>query len=365
MPQSPFELPPEVAYRLHRIGLADEAGGLVAPPDGRSEPDQFKVMLTPLARKDWQFLALARNPGARMQLHEMLSEGLERLRTASWGARDFALVGSSGQVFSQRRLCWVLRVDQSKATIIVHAIVRPQLNPFRCIWRYFDQRKALDLLRTNQLYLRRLDLLQDHFEARPTRPMTAARNLALSQVFGPIPSAFQRAYEFQRRALYICCWHKSEEESPQMWTDYCGDYGGFALQSTERLLQHQYAQMCEGREGLFFREIEYVDHATYDPISHGIPAQAFLKQLKFGHEKEIRFAWFAMDSISGSEVEIEAKLAALAESRRLPFDLGAVVERIVLNPIDPQNFHQEMRESLQQQHPELLSRIVISAHARR
>src|SRR5687768_9896993 len=43
---------------------------------------------------------------------------------------------------------------------------------------------------------------------------------------------------------------------------------------------------------LFFRDIDYIDHETHDPRSHGVPEQAFLKRRKFSDEREIRLARF-------------------------------------------------------------------------
>lgn len=361
MNQSPFRLRRAIAERLHADGVRDESRDMIVPPDVTDGRSTFKVRFTCLAWNDWEFLAAAQFPGAAMQFREMLTEGLACLRSGEWAPRDMVAVGSGGHVFSNHRFCWVLRFGDADYTIIVHGIARPALDPFRRIWRYFDQNKALDLLRSSELYLRRLDLLADQFEARPSQPMVEARVVALTQVFGKLPEPPLRFYEQQRRATYINCWHKAEEETPRIWAEYCGDRGGLALQTTERQLQHQFVRMREGRAEFFYRDVAYVDHNSHDPASHGIPEQAFLKRKAFVHENEIRFAWYAVEAISGTSSDIDRSLAALPDGRRLPFDLEAATERIVLNPLATAFQQQELLDVLAQHHPELRNRICASA----
>lgn len=117
-----------------------------------------------------------------------------------------------------------------------------------------------------------------------------------------------------------------------MWAEYCPENDGLAVQSTERRLQHQFVRMLKGRDGLFFRDIDYVDHKTYNPRSHGVPEQAFLKQRQFVNEREIRFAWWVHHAISGTNAEVEVMLSALPDYLRLPFDLASATDSIVLHP---------------------------------
>jgi hypothetical protein len=41
------------------------------------------------------------------------------------------------------------------------------IQPTKKVWRYFDQKKAVHLIETSHLYLRRLDLLTDYYEGDP------------------------------------------------------------------------------------------------------------------------------------------------------------------------------------------------------
>jgi hypothetical protein len=68
------------------------------------------------------------------------------------------------------------------------------------------------------------------------------------------------------------------------------------------------------------------------PGLHGVPEQAFWKQRKFAHEREIRLARFMPGIFCGAQEDIERALAGLPTCYRVPFDLEAAVEAVVLNP---------------------------------
>jgi hypothetical protein len=315
--------------RMRETGLAEELCGLKPPlGDNADSPVRF----TESAAADWDFLNGSQIIGAPMQLDAILAEGLAVLRRGRFPSQSVELLGGDGAIWHQRGLRWVIRFVDEDRSIVVHGIAQARLNPFRKIWRYFDQGKAVDLLETGELYLCRVDRLADTHEARPTEPMQRAREAALRRAFGDSWPGDPHWYDNIRRALYVTCFQKLEVESVEMWRDYCPGGGGLALQVTERTLQHEVARLRRGYPEIFFREIDYIDHAVHDPASHGVPEQAFLKLRKFEHEREIRLARFMPEIFCGTQEDIERCLGGLPDHFCVPFDLEAAVEAVVFNP---------------------------------
>lgn len=329
--------------RMREKGLAEEGDGLQPAPGG--EVNQA-VKFTASAAADWDFLQGSRIIGAPMQLDAILAEGLAVVAKGRFPAREIESLGGDGAIWHQRGLRWVIRFVPEDRSMVVHGIAQARLNPFRKIWRYFDQEKAIDLLRTSELFLCRVDRLADEFEARPTEAMRRAREKALGGVFGADWPGDPHWYENIRRALFVTCFQKLEIESAEMWRDYCPSGGGLAIQVTERTLQHEVARMRPGRRELFLRDIEYIDHATYEPTSHGLPEQAFFKRMKFRYEREIRLAWFLPEMACGTQEEIERFLSSLPAGLRVPIRLDAAVEAVVLNPACTENDRAALRALL-------------------
>lgn len=341
------------AARMREIGLTEEQAGLRPPPGNNANG---VVQFTRSAAADWDFLHGSRIVGAPMQLDAILAEGLDVLTRRGFAPREIESLGGDGAVWYQRGLCWVIRLVEEDQSIVVHGIAQVRLNPFRKIWRYFDQQKAIDLLKSAELYLCRLDRLKDTHEARPTNAMEKAHLEALRIVFGNSWPGNPHWYDNIRRALYVTCFQKYEIESAEMWREYCPGRGGLAIQVTERALQHEFAQLRDLHPQLFFRDIDYIDHETHNPTLHGVPEQAFLKRRKFKHEREIRLARFIPEAICGTQENIERYLRTLPDHYRIPFDLEAAIETIVLNPACSVEDRAALVTALEKR-PGLLSRV--------
>jgi len=349
----------ESAARMRADGLREETNATSSPLTAEgADPIRF----TPSALADWHFLASARIIGAPLQYSEVLATGLTELRHGQPARLSLTPLPPDGLVWEQRNLRWVTRATDNWERVFVHGIAREAFDPFRKLWRYFKQFKAVDLLRTSQLYLCRLDLLEaDPFEGRPTQPMLDQLAAVSRSVFGEHAPEPRLHFENQRRATYACCWQKLEEESAEMWRDYCDDNSGIAIQSTERRLQHQLAAMQENHGLLYFREVDYIDHETHSPESHGFPEQAFLKRRRYASERETRFARFVPEVFCGTQPEIERALAALSPGQRLPFNLTAATEVLIMNPRASSADRQALLDLIAVNHPSLASRLRRSA----
>jgi hypothetical protein len=228
--------------------------------------------------------------------------------------------------------------------------------------------KAEDLLRTSDLYLRRLDLLTsefegDPYEGTPTFHMLHMWKRAHADVLDPIDDAeAMKRYEHERRATFVCCWQKSEHESWWMWKQYCADKGGFALQTTERKLHHLLTVLREERDTLYLRSVQYADHWYDDQLPHEVPEQTFLKPIWFSDEKEIRFVWFRREyAYAATDAEIEAALSKLDKGERIKISLPNFVDGIVLNPFSEKVQREKILAIVGDKQPDLQGRVADSA----
>src|ERR1035441_4636918 len=180
------------------------------------------------------------------KLQPSLDSAVHILRSHSgYGNSVVPLPRPEGFVLRHGHLRIVYRRYLSENRIVIYAIGCWAINPLAKVWRYFDQRKAVDLLAKKKLYIRRLDCLTDRFEGdpyegTPTFQMLEVYKRFYRQYVGPADDAeLIKRFEYERRATFVSCWQKSENESWLMWKQYCQSGGGFAVQTTERRLNHR------------------------------------------------------------------------------------------------------------------------------
>lgn len=237
------------------------------------------------------------------------------------------------------------------------------IQPTTKVWRYFDQKKAVDLIKTSQLYLRRLDLLTDYYEGdpyegNPTFSLIESDKDAYFKAFGNADEAsIRKGFEYERKATFVSCWQMSDYESWLMWKQYCQRGGGFAVQTTIKRLS-----AISDEKSLSFKDIKYLDHWLDSILEHTVPIQVFLKPHWFADEKEIRLALFRSECIWGIKPErTEEALARLKDHELISINLADLVEQIVLNPFSCECQKKEIVDLVQSFRPELKSRLCESA----
>ncbi len=256
---------------------------------------------------------------------------------------------------------WVFRYDQKAKRIVVDGISPSWRNPLRTVWRYFDEEKAGKLLRSGKLYLCRLDILEDKFEATPTRAMFEDHTRALKAVLGRASAHHLNSFENAKAAIYVSCWQASDYESLAMWKGYCPHDDGFALQTTERQLRHQHAAIQKLNPPFHLKEVRYVNHESDSGFLRDIVDLAFLKATWFSEEREMRFAKNLPHWAAGDEKQTAKALAKLPKGKRVPFDLDAAAVSIVLNPFASGEKNRKMRGMIHSHCRSLEERIKLSA----
>ena len=341
------------------VGMCDagntELGGPLhdAPPSGTAA--SFQVQFTQSALNDWECFSAG--------TQQTLLRAIDELR-AGLGAGNGVLRLSRNDCFLLRRgpMRCVYRRNAANCQVVVFGFGVWAINPLQKIWRYFSQDKAEDLVRTSELYLRRLDRLLDAFEATPTFAMYEDHRRALVGSMGFAADHHLDFFDHLRRALYVSCWQKSEHESFAMWKGYCPDDGGFAIQTTERRLHHEHRRISRSKNHFHLKSVRYVDHASEPAFLRDISDPAFLKASWYSDEKEIRFAAMRIDAAAGGTAEqTEERLNALPDHERIAFDLNCVVEHVVFNPFSRPERRASLVELIRTSRAVLESRIAPSA----
>jgi len=228
------------------------------------------------------------------------------------------------------------------------------------VWRYFDQKKAVDLIKTSQLYLRRLDLLTNYFEGdpyegNPTFSLIEGDMFAHRQFFGSADEAeIRKGYEYERKATFVSCWQMSDHESWLMWKQYCQRGGGFAVQTTLKRV----SALADEKKQIYFKEVTYLDHWLDNSLEHRVPIQVFLKPRWFSDENEIRLALFRGEYICGiMDERMECALASLKDHELISINLADLVEKIVWNPFSCDFQKKEIADLIESLRPELRTRL--------
>lgn len=208
------------------------------------------------------------------------------------------------------------------------------------LWRYIDIPKLYMLLVHGELHFTpAARLRQDEgYEFRIPLANRAAQRASyqefLEQAF---PGASSNARDLQlfdaadSAALDTCaisCWHINSRENNAFWSGYV-PHGGVAIKTTLGRVKNAYAakwrENLRGHRWVCGAKVEYINYETDTlraiPSSVGME-DIFHKADFFAFEQEFRFALL----MKGATPE------ALRSSCRVPIDVGALVEEIVIGP---------------------------------
>lgn len=151
------------------------------------------------------------------------------------------------------------------------------------LWRYMDFTKFVDLLATKELYLCRVDLLDDQREGRFTEPEFTR----LSQR----RDDFATSTEKNRPWFFVNCWCGSERESMPMWDLYAGKAYGVAVKTTMKSLK---AAIAGARDPIFIGRVRYLDWKRHDVNEKGnLIAMCLRKADGYRGEDEVRLVFWS------------------------------------------------------------------------
>jgi hypothetical protein len=215
------------------------------------------------------------------------------------------------------------------------------------LWRYLTFEKFEHLIRTSELYLRRLDKFIDEYEGK----LDAEIATEIHNVFNEFPDAseMQRQLFFLLKNLRTCiftnCWHQNDNENIEMWKTYCGDSEGVLIGTdaeslVNSILAHDFGPM-------HFRPVTYGDKQNNN-IKLTFPLELVnYKQDKYRFENEYRISLFYIKG--DKEIEElkefeELEVTPPEDFITLKIDLNTLIKQIRISPFANDKFRQKVND---------------------
>jgi hypothetical protein len=225
-------------------------------------------------------------------------------------------------------------------------------------WRYMRTKYFVSMILTSMAYFRRLDHLEDQFEAaysphgyeatadELTR-LAAERNIQLPEGVDPTDTSLVTMGSIEaieRAAVFVNCWHRNDHESWAMWKLFARDAdtndGGVAIRSTIRRLKDSFNAGLEIAR-VSIGDVEYIDHET-DLMP--CPLQWLYKNHMFSWEREVRL-W---KPFMPRETSIVGFNEDHPEGLDMHVDLSTLIESIVVSPGSGEDTRANVQHLLEQ-----------------
>jgi hypothetical protein len=176
-----------------------------------------------------------------------------------------------------------------------------ELNPSIAIWRYLTFKKFVSFLELKALWFAKLANFEDLEEG--AMPGLARQQLKHQhhQMEAWFPDEQRRAQvrrfvedneQYGRDLIVASRWFASEQESPNMWTEYAKGPEGIVIRSSPAALDTSLVQSLKDK--WWIGKVRYVDLATHHEMdayeAHQAHLRAFLKGRRVSHENEVRVA---------------------------------------------------------------------------
>ena len=218
------------------------------------------------------------------------------------------------------------------------------------IWRYVDDRKFDDLLKTNEIYLSALVAQKDKNEGREKSSEIEHKHKNWMRFYEwaglKVPSEAAQHEHVKRVAEhwsarlrekgFCLCWHKAETENLEMWKEYVGvGKSGVAIRSTVGRLRDAISLKGQNNVcGALIKEVSY-GHFSIDS-SDGLINRAFFKERdKYEFEREIRLFYWE-DFLKSS--------SNLNSARRLAANLDILILDVTVSPFSQSAYFEGVRK---------------------
>jgi hypothetical protein len=216
------------------------------------------------------------------------------------------------------------------------------------VWRYLSLPKFISLLKSDSLYLARLDKLTDPFEGSLTVKTVEAIDKSLKAL--GTADGFQsiaNVYRESQKSTYICCWHANECESEAMWRLYGGLDGGVAIRSTYADL----ANSIEHAHTTYLGLVSYIDYASTVLPNANLFTPVMHKRVSFSHEREVRLVRYEPLHLGATDGPADLSV---------PWSVDRYCKGIYVNPYAPEFYFDAVKTVVEALRPELSDRITWS-----
>ena len=150
------------------------------------------------------------------------------------------------------------------------------------LWRYMDFTKFVDLVVTTELYLRRVDLLDDPREGLFKDPEWTR---LLQRTDDMAPST-----ENSRSLSFVNCWCEGADESRAMWDLYGANARGIAIKTTMNSVR---SAIGGSDLPIYIGRVEYVDWKQHDRDPGNLIGMCVRKSEGYRHEREVRLLFWS------------------------------------------------------------------------
>jgi hypothetical protein len=255
--------------------------------------------------------------------------------------------------------------------------------------RYITLDALVQILRSGQLRLTRIDKLDDPFEGSVTKkqiddqvPIFSSRNanqmMCLASYYPDMDmpprrsmdpwTELKRRRQAMTRSAHTSCW-TAGPESEAMWRLYCREGGqegqGVSLRST--LGKIETSVECHD---LFVSPIRYRDYHEGDAFDDDLD-QFMHKRQGFAHEREVRLLkwdkshYFDLAAAIASGDPTRAPSPELPEHIFLDWSPATVIERITISPYADESYETRARNTIASIVPSLVDRLELSVLSER
>jgi len=197
------------------------------------------------------------------------------------------------------------------------------------LWRYMSLEKLLSLLQRG-LHFAQLKTFKDPQEG-------TAPKVLIWKGKGDQPMVPMHVHDDPTQ-LYVCCWHRSADESAAMWSIYSGT-GGVAVTTT---LDRLAVALKDSPQNVEIAEVHYITPPPSGVLAAGSPWT--VKRPSFSHEKEVR-AVFRDPECGRSGIYIPVNVAGLIERIYVSPESESWIEEVVENVVAKYGLSAPVRRS--------------------
>ena len=207
------------------------------------------------------------------------------------------------------------------------------------LWRYINLAKLIDLLSNRNLWLSRVDLLDDPFEGSTLWPHIEK----LASFPEHKPENISAVHQTMRLWVLVSCWHLSPHESDAMWRLYGLNTEGIALKTSIGQLQKELetsaiknseSQLQDLPTKFYIGPVSYVDFQRTKINDTNNPfARFFLKREAFSCEREYRVVAPAPRLLMKEEIS-DTEMPSF-QGIGIPINPNSLIEEIVVSPLGP------------------------------
>lgn len=185
----------------------------------------------------------------------------------------------------------------------------------------------VSILENRKLFFRRSDKFDDKYEGSTPQANIDKYKGAFSKIY----KLAVETRKWQKKWIYINCWHMNDYESAAMWKLYGRNEASIAIQSTYARLKKDLLQ-GEFSKNIHFGFVNYIDYKKDCIPDDNLLWPLFHKRRSFEHERELRVL---IDESDKNHYLIVGKKSNPKEGVYVQVDVEQLATAIYVSPTSP------------------------------